>query len=157
MRGFLLLHPLAPEAISQGALNLMFELEGFLAEITGMDHVTLQPAAGAHGELAGMLMIKASLEARGEKRRKVLVPDTAHGTNCSTSAIASYQVVEIKSNERGVISSETVAGMMNEDVAAIMVTNPNTLGLFEENLPEIARIVQVEEGLSTVTGPISMP
>ncbi len=146
MRGFLLLHPLAPEAFSQGVLRLMFELEGFLAEITGMDHVTLQPAAGAHGELTGMLMVKACLEARGEKRKRVLIPDTAHGTNCSTSAIASYQVVEIKSNERGVISAETVQRIMDEDVAAIMVTNPNTLGLFEENLPEIARIVHGKGG-----------
>lgn len=146
MRGFLHLHPLASEAFSQGALRLMFELAGSLAEITGMDDVTLQPAAGAHGELAGMLMIKACLESRGEKRKKVLIPDTAHGTNCSTSTIASYQMVGIQSNERGVISSETVASKMDEDVAAIMVTNPNTLGLFEENLPEVARIVHSRGG-----------
>jgi glycine dehydrogenase subunit 2 len=111
-----------------------------------MDHVTLQPAAGAHGELMGMMMIKACLQSRGEKRKKVLVPDTAHGTNCSTSTIASYQMVEIKSSERGVISPEKVAGLMDEDVAAIMVTNPNTLGLFEEHLKEIAEVVHRKGG-----------
>jgi glycine dehydrogenase subunit 2 len=124
----------------------MYELEDFLSEITGMDHVTLQPAAGAHGELTGMMMIKACLHARGEKRRKVLVPDTAHGTNCSTSAVASYQMVGIRSNERGVIGPEQVAEQMDEEVAAIMVTNPNTLGLFEEHLSEIAEIVHRKGG-----------
>jgi len=124
----------------------MYELQTFLAEITGMDHVTLQPAAGAQGELTGMMMIKACLQARGGKRRKVLVPDTAHGTNCSTSAIASYQMVEIKSNEKGVIPPEEVSEQMDEEVAAIMVTNPNTLGLFEENLKEIAEIVHRKGG-----------
>jgi glycine dehydrogenase subunit 2 len=124
----------------------MYELEGFLAEVTGMDRVTLQPAAGAHGELAGLMMVKACLQARGGQRKKVLVPDTAHGTNCSTSTVASYQMVEIKSNDRGVISPEKVAALMDEEVAAIMVTNPNTLGLFEENLKEIAEIVHRKGG-----------
>ena len=146
MAGFANIHPYYPEDLSQGILKLMYELESFLAEITGMDHVTLQPAAGAHGELTGIMMIKACLQARGEKRRKVLVPDTAHGTNCSTSAIASYQMVGIKSNERGVIGPEQVAGQMDEEVAAIMVTNPNTLGLFEEHLSEIAEIVHRKGG-----------
>jgi glycine dehydrogenase subunit 2 len=146
MTGFAQVHPYTPEDLTQGVLKLMHELECFLAEITGMDHVTLQPAAGAHGELMGMMMIKACLQTRGEKRKKVLVPDTAHGTNCSTSTIASYQMVEIKSNERGVISPEKVAGLMDEDVAAIMVTNPNTLGLFEEHLKEIAEIVHRKGG-----------
>ena len=146
MVGFAQIHPYQPEYLCQGILKLMHELGGFLAEITGMDHVTLQPAAGAHGELAGMMMIKACLQARGEKRRKVLVPDTAHGTNCSTSAVASYQMVGIKSNERGVIGPEQVAGQMDEEVAAIMVTNPNTLGLFEEHLSEIAEIVHRKGG-----------
>jgi len=146
MAGFANIHPYYPEDLSQGILKLMYELESFLAEITGMDHVTLQPAAGAHGELTGIMMIKACLQARGEKRRKVLVPDTAHGTNCSTSAVASYQMVGIKSNERGVIGPEQVAGQMDEEVAAIMVTNPNTLGLFEEHLSEIAEIVHRKGG-----------
>ena len=146
MNGFANIHPYIPEDLSQGILQLMYELEGFLSEITGMDRVTLQPAAGAHGELTGMMMIKASLQARRERRKKVLVPDTAHGTNCSTSSIASYQMVEIKSNERGVISPEQVAEQMSEEVAAIMVTNPNTLGLFEENLEEIGEIVHHKGG-----------
>ena len=146
MSGFALLHPYTPDEVSQGILKLMYELQTFLAEITGMDHVTLQPAAGAQGELTGMMMIKACLQARGGKRRKVLVPDTAHGTNCSTSAIASYQMVEIKSNEKGVIPLEEVSEQMDEEVAAIMVTNPNTLGLFEENLKEIAEIVHRKGG-----------
>jgi glycine dehydrogenase subunit 2 len=146
MNGFSRIHPYQPEDLSQGILKLMYELESFLAEITGMDRVSLQPAAGAHGELAGMKMIRACLEARGERRKKVLVPDTAHGTNCSTSAIASYRMVEIKSNERGVVGLEKVSEEMDEEVAAIMVTNPNTLGLFEEHLAEIARIVHQKGG-----------
>jgi glycine dehydrogenase subunit 2 len=146
MSGFSNIHPYAPEDLSQGILRLMYELQSFLAEITGMDDVTLQPAAGAQGELAGMMMVRACLQARGEKRKKVLVPDTAHGTNCSTSTIASYQMVEIKSNEKGIISLEKVAELMDEEVAAIMVTNPNTLGLFEEHLSKIAEIVHRKGG-----------
>ena len=145
-RGFALLHPYTPEDLCQGVLRIMYELEGFLAEVTGMDRVTLQPAAGAHGELTGIMMIKACLQARGERRKKVLVPDTAHGTNCSTSTIASLQMVEIKSNERGVIGPEKVAELMDEEVAAIMVTNPNTLGLFEEHIKEIADLVHRKGG-----------
>jgi len=146
MAGFSNAHPYTPEDLSQSILKLMYELQGFLAEITGMDCVTLQPAAGAHGELTGMLMIRRCLQARGEERRKVLVPDTAHGTNCSTSSIASYQVVEIKSNPEGVIPLGKVADLMDEEVAAIMVTNPNTLGLFEEHLDKIAEIVHRKGG-----------
>ena len=146
MREFANIHPYQPDELSQGILTLMVELEGFLAEITGMDHVSLQPAAGAQGELCGIMMIRSCLQARGEKRKKVLVPDTAHGTNCSTSTIASFQMVEIKSNEKGVISPEKVAELMDEEVAAIMVTNPNTLGLFEEHLGEIAEIVHRKGG-----------
>jgi glycine dehydrogenase subunit 2 len=146
LKGLALLHPYTPEELCQGVLRLMYEIEGFLTEVTGMDRVTLQPAAGAHGELTGIMMIKACLEARGEKRKKVIVPDTAHGTNCSTSTLASFQTVEIKSNERGVISPEKVAELMDEEVAAIMVTNPNTLGLFEEHLKRIAEIVHRKGG-----------
>lgn len=144
--GFAQLHPHTPEGLTQGPLKLMYELESFLAEITGMDRATLQPAAGAQGELTGMMMVKACLQARGEKRKKVLVPDTAHGTNCSTSTVASYQMVEITSDERGVISPGKVGDLMDEEVAAIMVTNPNTLGLFEEHLQEIAEIVHRKGG-----------
>ena len=146
MGGFSNIHPYTPENLSQGILKLMYELQGFLAEITGMDDVTLQPAAGAHGELAGMMMVRACLQSRGEKRKKVLVPDTAHGTNCSTSSVASYQMVEVKSNEKGIVPLEKVAELMDEEVAAIMVTNPNTLGLFEEHLSKIAEIVHRKGG-----------
>ncbi len=143
---FARIHPYSPEDLTQGILELMYQLEGFLAEITGMDRVSLQPAAGAHGELTGMLMIKAYLQNRGEKRAKVLVPDTAHGTNPSSLSMASFQMVGIRSNEIGIIGPEQVAQKMNEDVAAIMVTNPNTLGLFEENLKEISEIVHGKGG-----------
>jgi len=146
MSGFANLHPYTPEDLTQGAFRLMYELGDFLAEITGMDDVSLQPAAGAHGELTGIRMVKACLQARGDGRKKVLVPDTAHGTNCSTSTVVSYQMVEIKSNENGVISPQKVAEQMDEEVAAIMVTNPNTLGLFEEHLAEIAGIVHRKGG-----------
>jgi len=146
MSGFANLHPYTPEDLVQGALRLMYEIGEFLAEITGMDDVSLQPAAGAHGELTGIRMIKACLQSRGDGRKKVLVPDTAHGTNCSTSTILSYQMVEIKSNEKGVISPAKVAEQMDEEVAAIMATNPNTLGLFEEHLAEIAEIVHRKGG-----------
>jgi glycine dehydrogenase subunit 2 len=146
INGFANLHPYTPEDLAQGVLRLMYELGNFLAEITGMDQVSLQPAAGAHGELTGIRMVKACHQARGDGRKKVLVPDSAHGTNCSTSTIASYQMVEIKSNENGVISPEKVAEQMDEEVAAIMVTNPNTLGLFEEHLAEIAEIVHRKGG-----------
>jgi len=146
MSGFATIHPYQPEDLSQGILRLMYELEGFLAEITGMDCVSLQPAAGAQGELAGMMMVRACLQSRGEKRKKVLVPDTAHGTNCSTLSVASYQMVEVKSNEKGIVPLEKVAEQMDEEVAAIMVTNPNTLGLFEEHLSKIAEIVHRKGG-----------
>ena len=133
-----------PEDLTQGVLKLMYELQNFLAEVAGMDCATLQPAAGAHGELTGMMMIGAALKARGERRHKVLVPDTAHGTNCSTSTIASFEMVGLKSD--GVITPGQVAQLMTEDVAAIMVTNPNTLGLFEKHLAEIAQIVHQKGG-----------
>ncbi len=147
MKGFADLHPYSPEFLCQGVLRLMGELEGFLAEVTGMDRVTLQPAAGAQGELTGMMMIRAWFKDRGEKRKKVLVPDTAHGTNLATSTIASYQVVELKSNVNGIISPDQVAQKMDEEVAAIMVTNPNTLGLVEEHLGEIAEVVHGKGGI----------
>ena len=146
MKGFASIHPYQPQDLVQGFLKLMHDLQRFLAEITGMDEVTLQPAAGAHGELTGLMMIRAALRARREKRSKILVPDTAHGTNCSTSTVASFQTVEIKSNEQGIISPAQVEKFMDEEVAALMVTNPNTLGLFEEHLGEIAEIVHHKGG-----------
>jgi glycine dehydrogenase subunit 2 len=132
--GFAGAHPYQPEEISQGALQLMYELERFLGEVSGMDRVTLQPSAGAHGELTGMLMIRAYLKDRGNPRKKVLVPDTAHGTNPASSSLCGYQVVQVKSDERGRLSPQSVEEKMDEEVAAIMVTNPNTLGLFEDHI-----------------------
>lgn len=145
--GFTSAHPYQPEELSQGNLELMFELQGLLAEISGLPHVTLQPAAGAHGEMAGMMMIRACHEKRGNARSKVLIPDTAHGTNPATSALCGYKVVPVKSNERGVIDPQEIEKVMDEEVAALMLTNPNTLGLFEENIIEIARIVHNKGGL----------
>jgi glycine dehydrogenase subunit 2 len=140
-------HPMMPHPFSQSLLKLMVDLERFLAEITGMDAVTLQPAAGAQGELTGMLLIHAYHENMGRKPNKILVPDTAHGTNPASAALCGYRPVALKSNERGILSTETVLAQMDEETAGIMVTNPNTLGLFEENLKEIAEIVHAKGGL----------
>ncbi|GAB4340703.1 MAG: aminomethyl-transferring glycine dehydrogenase subunit GcvPB [Candidatus Abyssubacteria bacterium] len=145
--GFTGAHPLLPSSFSQGMLKLMFSLEKFLAEITGMDAVSLQPAAGAHGELAGMLIINAFHQSNGSVRSKIIVPDTAHGTNPASAALCGYQPTPVKSNERGVLSPETVAEVMDEKTAGIMITNPNTLGLFEEHIVTIAEIVHAKGGL----------
>jgi glycine dehydrogenase subunit 2 len=144
--GFTGAHPYLPEEAAQGPLRVLFDLQNFLAEISGMNCVTLQPAAGAQGELTGMLMIRAYHKDRGNPRKKVLIPDTAHGTNPASSSICGYQVIQVKSNERGVLSPEAVAEKMDTDVAALMVTNPNTLGLFEENIQKIAGIVHEKGG-----------
>ena len=145
--GFADAHPLLPAELSQGALELMWHLERYLAEITGMDAVTLQPAAGAHGELTGMLIVHAYHTGRGSRRSKILVPDTAHGTNPASAALCGFSSVAVRSDERGIIPPEAVAAVMDEDTAGIMITNPNTLGLFEENIREIADIVHAKGGL----------
>jgi glycine dehydrogenase subunit 2 len=145
-RGFAGAHPLLPGELAQGPLRLMYELEGFLAEITGMDATTLQPSAGAQGELAGLMMIRAYHRSRGSARSKVLVPDTAHGTNPASAGLCGYRTVPVASNEEGILAPEAVAAAMDEDTAGIMVTNPNTLGLFEENIREIAEIVHAGGG-----------
>ncbi|HHV63334.1 MAG TPA: aminomethyl-transferring glycine dehydrogenase subunit GcvPB [Firmicutes bacterium] len=147
--GFTRLHPYEPEELVQGALELMYELEGYLAAISGMTRVTLQPAAGAHGELTGLMMIKAYHEHRGEggRRRKVIIPDSAHGTNPASATLCGYQVVEVKSDERGGVDIADLRALAGEDTAALMLTNPNTLGLFDENIVEIARIVHDSGGL----------
>ena len=144
--GFAHVHPLLAEEKTQGALELMWRLERALAEITGFEAVTLQPAAGAHGELTGMLIIRAAHVAKGKPRHKVLVPDSAHGTNPATSAFAGFSVVELKSGPNGYLEPETVAAAMDEDVAGIMLTNPNTLGIFESNIAKIAKIVHAKGG-----------
>ncbi|MEJ2492504.1 MAG: aminomethyl-transferring glycine dehydrogenase subunit GcvPB [Desulfuromonadales bacterium] len=139
------IHPATPAHLCQGVLKLMDELQKALAEVSGFARVTLQPAAGAQGELAGMLVIRAWHEARGSKRSKVLIPDTAHGTNPATAALAGYDVVPVASE--GVLTLEEVAAHMDDDVAALMVTNPNTLGLFETNIEAICRLVHERGGL----------
>jgi glycine dehydrogenase subunit 2 len=140
-------HPLLPVQLSQGVLKIMFELERYLAEITGLPAVTLQPAAGSHGELTGMMVIRAYHKSKGQERSKVLIPDTAHGTNPASAALCGFKSIPVKSNDQGILSVETIAEVMDEDTAGIMVTNPNTLGLFEENIHKIAKIVHSKGGL----------
>ncbi len=146
-QGFAGAHPLAGEEFSQGALKLMYNLERFLATITGFEAVTLQPAAGAHGELAGMLMIHAFHAKSGRQRSKIIIPDTAHGTNPASATLCGYESINIKSGPDGILEPAAVAAVMDEDTAGIMVTNPNTLGLFENNIKEIADIVHAKGGL----------
>jgi glycine dehydrogenase subunit 2 len=150
--GFAGAHPLLPASLSQGVLKMMYDLQGFLAELTCMDAVTLQPAAGAHGELAGMLIFHAYHQSKGAPRSKIIVPDTAHGTNPASAALCGYRPVNVQSNEQGVLSPETIAAVMDEETAGIMITNPNTLGLFEENIQQIAEIVHARGGLVYADG-----
>jgi glycine dehydrogenase subunit 2 len=139
--GFARLHPYAPEELVQGALQLLWELERDMAEITGMDRVTFQPAAGAHGELTALLMISRYFEDKGERRGTIIVPDSAHGTNPASATLAGYRVTEVKSDGRGNIDLDALRAVLAPDVAALMFTNPNTLGLFEEQITEVARAV----------------
>jgi glycine cleavage system P protein (glycine dehydrogenase) subunit 2 len=152
LAGFADLHPVTPTPAAQGALELMAELERLLAEVSGMDAVSLQPAAGAHGELAGMKMIRAHHMSRGGPRRRVLIPQSAHGTNPASSALCGYQVVALRSNDEGMIDPATVARLVDADTAAIMVTNPNTLGLFERDIVRIADAVHQKGGLVYLDG-----
>ncbi len=145
--GFAHAHPYQGDALSQGALRLMFELAQFLAEIGGMAKVTLAPAAGAHGELTGTAIIRAYHTKNGSPRSKIIVPDSAHGTNPATTSTCGYQPIEVKSNEHGCTDAHAVAAVMTKDVAGIMITNPNTLGIFEENICDIAEIVHSKGGL----------
>ena len=145
--GFAHAHPLQPEALSQGFLELVWQLERGLAEVSGMDAVSLQPAAGAQGELAGIMMIRAYHEHRGERRTHVLVPDSAHGTNPASAALNDYEVVTLPTGDDGRLHPDTVRKAMNAQVAALMVTNPNTLGLFETHISDIAALVHDQGGL----------
>ena len=135
------LHPAQHPRRAQGALQLMWELQQALGEIAGLPHVSLQPSAGSHGELAGVLLTRAYHEDRGEHRTKVLTPDTAHGTNPATVTMAGYEVVKVGTDERGGVDVEDLRAKAGDDVACLMLTNPNTLGLFDENITEIAKIV----------------
>jgi glycine cleavage system P protein (glycine dehydrogenase) subunit 2 len=135
------LHPLQDPARAQGALELMWRLQGALAEIAGLPHVSLQPSAGSHGELAGVLLTRAYHDDRGETRHKVLTPDTAHGTNPATVTMAGYELVKVATAPDGGVDVDDLRSKADEDVACLMLTNPNTLGLFDRNIEEIARIV----------------
>ncbi len=145
--GFARLHPYQPDELNQGALQLIHEMEWLLAELSGMDAVTLHPAAGAHGELAGMLMIAAYFREMGNPRKKIIIPDTAHGTNPASCMLAGFSVILVRSDDNGVITPESINAIMDEDTAALMLTNPNTLGLFEKHIKEISDIVHNKGGL----------
>ncbi|OAS17078.1 aminomethyl-transferring glycine dehydrogenase subunit GcvPB [Paenibacillus oryzisoli] len=145
--GFAHIHPYQPEESIQGALELLYNLQHDLEAITGMDRVTLQPAAGAHGEWTGLMMIRAYHESRGEHRTKVICPDSAHGTNPASATVAGFQTVTIPSDERGLVNLDELRRAVGSDTAALMLTNPNTLGLFEEQIVEIAEIVHGAGGL----------
>ena len=145
-------HPYQPEKISQGALRIIKTLADCLTEITGMHAITLQPAAGAHGELTGLLMVRAYHDARQSSRKKVLIPDSAHGTNPATAAMAGYAVENLKSNADGKVDIAALERQMTEDVAALMLTNPNTLGIFESEIHKIADLLHQKGGLLYMDG-----
>ena len=135
------IHPNTSDKNAQGALKLMYDLQTALLKITGMDAITLKPSAGAHGEMTGMMIIKKYFDSTGEKRTKVIIPDSAHGTNPASAKMAGFDIVEIKSNEKGQVDIDSLKAVLNEDVAAIMMTNPNTLGIFEERVEEISKLM----------------
>ena len=142
LENFCNLHPHQADNDSQGSLELMYRLQESLKTLTGMDYVTLQPAAGAHGELTGMMIIKKYFETKGENnRKKVIVPDSAHGTNPASAKMCGFDIVEVKSNTRGQVDMASLKELLDENVAAIMMTNPNTLGIFEENVLEISKLM----------------
>jgi glycine dehydrogenase subunit 2 len=145
--GFAKIHPYQSEETVQGALEVLYNLQTELAEITGMDEVTLQPAAGAQGEWSALMMIRAYHESRGENRTKVIVPDSAHGTNPASAAVAGLDTITIPSDEHGLVDVEELKEAVGPDTAALMLTNPNTLGLFEEHIVEIAKVVHEAGGL----------
>jgi glycine dehydrogenase subunit 2 len=145
--GFAQIHPLTPPELVQGALELMHRLERGLAEVCGMDHVSLHPAAGAQGELTGLMMIRAYHHERGRDPKKVLVPDTAHGTNPASCTLNGLTAVPFPAGADGRVDPASLAPFVDDDVAAIMLTNPNTVGLFEKNLPKIAELVHAKGGL----------
>ncbi|MGC8550375.1 MAG: aminomethyl-transferring glycine dehydrogenase subunit GcvPB [Acidobacteriaceae bacterium] len=145
-------HPYQPESLSQGALQVMETLQQCLIEITGMDAITLQPAAGAHGEFTGMLLIRAYHESKGNARKHVIVPDSAHGTNPATAAVCGYEVINLKSNADGGIDVEALAQLVHEDTAALMLTNPSTIGVFENQVHKIADILHAKGALLYMDG-----
>ena len=147
LAGFVDAHPLAPEETVQGSLRIMYDLNTLLCEIVGVDQFTMAPAAGAHGELTGILVMRQYFIDRGEARSKMLVPDSAHGTNPASAAMAGYHVVEVKSNERGTIDVARLEALMGDDTAGLMLTNPNTVGFYDDEIQAIERIVHGKGGL----------
>ncbi len=146
--GFTGVHPDLPDSAVQGCLELLYKMDLFLSEITGMERISLQPAAGAHGELAGLMMMKAFHQYHGEgHRNKIIVPDSAHGTNPASAAMVGYEVIEVKTDSRGNVDLSELKKMMSGGIAGIMLTNPSTLGLFEENICEITDIIHKAGGL----------
>jgi glycine dehydrogenase subunit 2 len=145
-------HPYQPEELSQGAMEITAVLEDMLAEITGMDAVTLQPAAGAHGEMTGIFLIRAYLQSLGNPRKKLLIPDSAHGTNPATASMSGYAVQNIRSNARGLVDLAELEKFVDEDVAGLMITNPNTIGVFEENITKITDIMHAKGALVYMDG-----
>ena len=145
-------HPYRPESLAQGVLEVIDLLQRCLAEITGMDAVTLQPAAGAHGEFTGILLVRAWHESQGNPRKRILIPDSAHGTNPATAAICGYQVENLKSNPEGGIDLEALARQVNEDTAALMLTNPSTIGVFESEIHKVADILHAKGALLYMDG-----
>lgn len=151
--GFARIHPLQPEETVQGCLHVLHDAERVFCEITGMDAMTFQPAAGAHGEFTGLLLIRAYHESRGDvKRTKIIVPDSAHGTNPASATMAGYQVINIPSTKEGCVDLEALRAAVGEDTAGLMLTNPNTVGLFDKNILEITRIVHESGGLCYYDG-----
>ncbi len=150
--GFNRIHPYQPEISVQGLLHLLYQMEKLLCKISGMDKVSLQPAAGAHGELISLMMIKAYYQNRKEKRDTILIPDSAHGTNAASSSFCGFRVLEIKSNKDGVTDLDDLREKMSKRVAALMLTIPNTLGLFEKDILQIARIVHSKKGFLYLDG-----
>lgn len=153
LEGFSKIHPYQDEEDVQGALRLLYELGQSLSEIPGMDQATLQPAAGAQGEYTGVMLIKAYHEKNGEgHRNKIIIPDTAHGTNPATAARAGYDIIELKSNEKGMIDLDALRAAVGDDTAGLMLTNPNTVGIFDENILEITNIIHEAGGLCYYDG-----
>jgi glycine dehydrogenase subunit 2 len=150
--GLAWVHPYQPDSRSQGAMEIMAALERALAEITGMDAVTLQPAAGAQGEFTGILIVRGFLSSLGNARKRVLVPDSAHGTNPATVHMAGYEVAHVASNARGMVDTAALERIVDEEVAALMLTNPNTVGIFEEQIGDIARILHAKGAMLYMDG-----
>ncbi len=147
LANFMYAHPLSPPEMIQGCLEIMYQLNQLLCEITAMDQYTMAPASGAHGELTGILIMRQYFLDRGEKRSKILIPDSAHGTNPASAAMGGFEVIEIKSNENGTVDLQSLSQAMDEQTVGLMLTNPNTVGLYDEGIEEIEKIIHEKGGL----------